>query len=213
MKISPSILAADFTDIKQAVTLMEQAEVDYIHCDVMDGVFVPNISFGMKMVSDINRITDIPLDVHLMIVEPVNYVKQFAKAGADIITIHLESCIDVQATLREIKSQGVKAGLSIKPATNINAITPFIDMIDLLLIMTVEPGFSGQQLIRSCLNKITDARQIINKETILSVDGGITLDNAAEVFQAGADCIVVGSAFFCDKDAIAASKIFKGIDA
>lgn len=211
MKVSPSILSADFTKIDKAISLMEQAQVDYIHCDVMDGVFVPNISFGMKMVADIKAITNIPLDVHLMIVEPINYVKQFTAAGASLITIHIESCTDVLATLKEIKSLGVKAGLSIKPATNINSIIPYVDYIDLLLIMTVEPGFSGQKLIHSCLSKISDGRQLVKEGTMIQVDGGVTMDNADEIYISGADSVVVGNAFFASNNPFEVTQKLKAI--
>ncbi len=199
--VSPSILSADFTDIKKAIKEIENSGAQWIHCDIMDGVFVPNISFGQKMVEDVNKNTSLVIDVHLMIMNPDRYVEEFASCGANYITIHYEACDNVAKTLAHIKKCGCKAGLAIKPSTDIDVVRPFIDDIDMMLIMSVEPGFSGQAFKMETLDKI---RQFIglrgDRKIIVQGDGGINEDNAAVVVEAGCDCLVAGNAFFKSAD-------------
>lgn len=195
--ISPSLLSFDFSKIGQEARDLEKCGADMLHCDVMDGVFVPNLTFGMKFVADINKVCDCPLDVHLMIVNPEKYTEQFIKAGADILTIHYEACKCAIETLQKIRGLGAKAGLSIKPKTPVNTLAPFLPYLDLILIMSVEPGFGGQGFIKGSLERIDEARELIgDRDIILQVDGGVTADNAKEVIKAGANCLVAGSAIY-----------------
>ena len=158
--ISPSILSADFADMGNAVRRLEQCGADWVHCDVMDGVFVPNITFGQKMVSDISGLTDLVTDVHLMITEPIRYVEEFVRCGADIVTFHVEAAQSVAQTIAAIKKAGAKAGLALKPATPVDAVAPFIDGLDMILVMSVEPGFGGQSFMPCALDKIRLARKL-----------------------------------------------------
>ena len=200
VKIAPSILSADFSKMGDEVRLMEKSGADIIHCDVMDGVFVNNITFGMKMVEDLRKITTLPLDCHLMIIQPEKYVERFAKAGADYITVHYEACKDnVKEVLQLIKSTGVKCGAVINPDTPVECIRDVIPLCDMVLVMSVFPGFGGQKFIPSSLEKLREIRAIIDesgKEILLEIDGGITAENVDEVKAAGADVIVAGSAVF-----------------
>lgn len=197
--LSPSILAADFGILKQQIREADQAGAHYIHIDVMDGVFVPSISFGMPVISSIRSITEKIFDVHLMIVEPERYIEEFSKCGADIITFHLEAAKDVDGVIDLIHQNGCKAGISIKPGTPVEAVRPYIGRMDMLLIMTVEPGFGGQKYIPESTQRIRDARRMIAEkglDTDIQVDGGITRDNVHVVLEAGANVIVAGSAIF-----------------
>ncbi|MDD3831623.1 MAG: ribulose-phosphate 3-epimerase [Clostridia bacterium] len=199
--ISPSLLSFDFANVGQQAVQLIKDGADMLHLDVMDGVFVPNITFGAKFVADINKVTDATLDVHLMIVNPINYIDQFVKAGADIITIHYEATEQVRHTLSAIRQRGVKAGLSIKPSTPVSVIAQYIDIVDLVLIMSVEPGFGGQSFIVNSLQRIAQTKQLIgNRDIILQVDGGINRSNASSVISAGADCLVAGSAIYNEQD-------------
>lgn len=193
--VSPSVLSADFARLEQECKSLEKCGADWIHCDVMDGNFVPNITFGMPVIKSLRRCVVLPLDVHLMIDRPERYVEQFAEAGADIITFHLEATKNVSETLRLIHSCGKKAGISIKPDTPIGALTPYRGLFDMVLVMSVEPGFGGQQFIPSALDKIRRAKQLF-PNVLVEVDGGITTDNAKQVIDAGVDVIVAGSAVF-----------------
>lgn len=205
IKISPSILSADFANLERDISLVENLGADLIHVDVMDGSFVPNITIGIPVVKSIRRVTGLPLDVHLMIDRPVRYIDDFADAGADIITVHLES--DKNEEIKEavalIKNKGKRAGLSIKPGTDASEITDFLPNLDLILIMTVEPGFGGQRFMSDMLGKIKavkDMRDRVSPACEIEVDGGINPDNAKLVIEAGADILVVGSALFGAKD-------------
>lgn len=199
--VSPSILSADFTNIKTAIEEIENSSAQWIHCDIMDGVFVPNISFGQKMVGDVRKNTKLVVDAHLMIVNPGRYVEEFAKNGADYITIHYEACDNVSETLSLIKKCGCKAGLAIKPSTEIDVVAPFLDNMDMMLIMSVEPGFSGQKFKQETLGKM---RRFVNmrggRNIVIQGDGGINGDNASAIVGAGCDCLVAGNAFFKSAD-------------
>ena len=204
IKIAPSILSANFAKMGEEVRSLEQCGADLVHCDVMDGVFVNNITFGIKMVEDLRKITTLPLDCHLMIVHPEKYVERFAKAGADIITVHWEACQEnLKEVLMLIKSTGVKCGAVINPDTPVEKIKDVILLCDMVLVMSVFPGFGGQKFIPSALDKLRKIRKIIDesgKEIDLQIDGGVTAENVAEIKAAGANVIVAGSAVFHAED-------------
>ena len=204
VKIAPSILSADFSKMGEEVKSLEQSGADVVHCDVMDGVFVNNITFGSKMVEDLRKCTTLPLDCHLMIVHPEKYVERFAKAGADIITVHWEACQDnLKEVLALIKSTGVKCGAVINPDTPVEKIKDVIEFCDMVLVMSVFPGFGGQTFIPSALDKLREIRKIIDesgKQIDMEIDGGVTSENVAEIKAAGANVIVAGSAVFKAED-------------
>lgn len=197
--IAPSVLSADFSNLAQDIQMINDSKAEWIHYDVMDGVFVPNISFGFPILKAINKITDKFIDVHLMIVNPEKYINDFKEAGADGISIHWEGNIHVLSILNQIRDAGLKAGLVLNPATPINVITDIIDSIDTLLIMSVNPGFGGQKFIEKTYYRVAEAKALIqskNANTIIQVDGGVGPSNAKKVFAAGADVLVSGSAVF-----------------
>lgn len=197
VKVAPSVLAADFTRLGNEVRAVSEA--DQIHIDVMDGRFVPNISMGSMIVSAIKRVTDLPLDVHLMIVEPQDHIDAFAKAGADMITVHQEAAPDLHHTLRAIRDLGVKAGVAIKPETSPMVLADVLDVLDIILIMTVDPGFGGQPFMKETLPKIQRVRQMadrVDQEIAVSVDGGIDAETAPWAREAGANVFVAGSSIF-----------------
>ncbi len=197
--VSPSILSADFANLERDMLRLKNAGADWAHIDVMDGHFVPNISIGAPVVKALSKVSDLVLDVHLMISDPLFYIDDFIKAGADIITIHKECDSDIRKTLMKIKEAGVKCALSIKPGTPVSEIEEYIELLDMILIMTVEPGFGGQKFIEKCLPKIGEAKKLIdsaNPKCLLEIDGGVTCENVAAAKALGANAIVAGSSVF-----------------
>ena len=197
--LSPSILAADFKNLGRQIVDVDNAGAQYIHIDVMDGSFVPSISFGMPLIKSIRSATDKVFDVHLMIVDPIRYIREFAEIGADIITFHLEAAPDVCAVIDEIHSLGKRAGLSIKPGTPVKELVPYLDKVDMILVMTVEPGFGGQPFIEDSYDRIKAVRAMLTErglDTDIQVDGGITKENVRSVIEAGANVIVAGSTVY-----------------
>jgi len=197
--IAPSILAADFANLQRDIEMINQSEADWFHIDIMDGVFVPNISFGMPVLKAITKYTKKTVDVHLMIVDPDRYIKTFAELGSDILTVHYEACTHLHRTLQAIKAEGMKAGVSLNPHTNVNVLEDTINDIDLVLIMSVNPGFGGQSFIENTYNKISQLKELINKKnakTLIEIDGGVTNLNAKKLTETGADILVAGSFVF-----------------
>ena len=200
-KFAPSILSADFARLAEAVIAVERAGADWIHVDVMDGHFVPNLTFGPKMVADLRKATRLPLDVHLMIERPEEWVDRYADAGATYLTIHVEATRDVPGTLAAIRGRGVRPGLTLNPETAVDAVMPYLGSVDLALVMSVHPGFGGQTFIESALDKVRAIREALDKRKLaaeLEVDGGVKPDNCARVVAAGATVLVAGSAVFED---------------
>lgn len=197
--LAPSILAADFKSLGQEMKKTWEQGAAYLHFDVMDGMFVPSISFGMPVLASIKGATEQVMDVHLMVHEPIRYIEAFKKAGADLVTVHLEACEDVQAAIDKIRALGLKAGLSICPETSSESVKPFLNDVDMILVMSVHPGFGGQKFIQESLDKIRRIREMIRERDLcvdIEVDGGIYLSNVREVLNAGANVIVAGSAVF-----------------
>ena len=197
--LAPSILSADFKVLGEQMKLTEDNGAKYLHFDVMDGMFVPSISFGMPVLKSIHNATDQVMDAHLMVQEPIRYVEAFKEAGADIVTIHLEACEDVNATIAKIRECGMKVGLSINPETDVKEVVPYLEEVDMILVMCVHPGFGGQKFIPESLDKIRAIRAMLNEknlETDIQVDGGVYVENVREVLDAGANVIVSGSAVF-----------------
>ena len=207
IKISPSVLAADLSNLACEVADIESAGADMVHLDVMDGMFVTNISFGLPVIASLRKKSNMIFDVHLMIESPERYASRFIEAGADILTFHLEACKDPSALLDDIRSQGVMAGISIKPNTPTESLYPFLESCDMVLIMTVEPGYGGQQLIPETLEKVRKIKAEIQKRGLnveIQVDGGINADNARDAVDAGASILVAGSSVFKNRDRKAA---------
>jgi len=213
IKVAPSILSADFTMIRDAVKMLEEAGADYIHCDVMDGMFVPNITFGQYMVRDLKKHTKLPLDVHLMIEKPERYVKEFAQAGADIITVHPEATAHLDRTLQIIRSEGKKCGAALNPHTPLDAIEYVLEYMDMVLLMSVNPGFGGQEFIPYVLEKAAKLKEMIRARGLkldIEMDGGIGAENADTVRGAGVNVLVAGSAVFFADDPKSVIRALKG---
>ncbi len=212
VKLAPSILSADFGRLLESVKQVEKAEVDLLHIDIMDGHFVPNISFGPLVMKGIQGKTDLPFDVHLMIQDPDRYLEEFANAGADWITVHAEACVHLHRTIQSIRALGVKAGVSLNPATPLSAIEEILPEVDMVLLMSVNPGFGGQSFIESTLDKVRRLRTMMDErglKTEIQVDGGVTLKNARAVAEAGATILVAGSAVFNTPDISATVRAFR----
>lgn len=212
--IAPSILSADFSRLGEEIKSVEAGGADYIHLDVMDGIYVPNITFGAPVVSKLRSSTTLPFDVHLMVDRPERFIEDFAKAGSNIITVHAEATIHLHRTLQQIRAAGIKAGVSLNPATPLQCLEYIIDDLDLILLMSVNPGFGGQSYIPAVTEKIRSVRELIResgREIILEVDGGVKLENAMEILKAGADLLVVGSDIFSEGDPEERTRLFKDI--
>ena len=212
--IAPSILAADFANLQKEVEMLNSSEADYIHIDIMDGMFVPNISFGMPVLKAISQHANKPLDVHLMIMDPDRYIKEFADLGADILSVHYEACNHLHRTLQVIKNFGMKAGVAINPHTSVDLLKDVIQVIDLVCMMSVNPGFGGQKFIPYTIEKIKTLRRMIDEKSLpvlIEIDGGVTLDNAASIIAAGADVLVAGNTVFKSNDPMATISQLKNI--
>ncbi len=211
--IAPSLLSADFSNLKKDIEIVNKSDADWFHLDIMDGVFVPNISFGIPVVRDIKKHAKKPLDVHLMITNPDKYFSDFKKAGADIISFHYEASDHLHKSIQELKDLGIKAGVAINPHTNVLLLEDIICDVDMILIMSVNPGFGGQKFIENTYDKIKKLKNIIhskNSNALIQVDGGVNLDNAPKLFNAGADILVAGNTVFSSDDPISVIQELKG---
>ncbi len=212
--IAPSVLAADFGNLQRDLEMINKSEADWFHIDIMDGVFVPNISYGMPVLKAISKHAKKTIDVHLMIVDPDRYIKEFAELGSDILTVHYEACTHLHRTIQAIKAEGMKAGVALNPHTNVDLLKDIIKDIDLVLIMSVNPGFGGQSFIENTYSKVKQLKSIIEHagaKTLIEVDGGVTDKNAAQLTKAGADVLVAGSYVFKAQDQIDTIKGLKKI--
>ena len=201
--VSPSLLSADFLHLSKDIEMVNRSQADWFHLDIMDGVFVPNISYGLPVVSQIKKIATKPLDVHLMIVQPERYVEAFHKAGADILTVHYEACTHLHRTIQQIKAQGMKAGVSLNPHTPVSLLEDVIEDIDVALLMSVNPGFGGQSFIEQTINKVDKLKKLImesNSHTLIEIDGGVNFETGKRLVNAGADALVAGSFVFNSPD-------------
>ncbi len=210
--ISPSILNADFLNLGSQIELINKSEADWIHLDIMDGVFVPNISFGFSIIKSIQSCSNKPLDVHLMIVNPEQYIERFAEAGAYLITVHYEACPHLHSTVQQIKNTGAKAGVALNPHTDVGLLKPILKDLDMVLIMTVNPGFGGQNFIESSYEKVKDLRTLskeLNPELLIQVDGGISTDNIKQLHDAGVDVFVAGTFVFKSENPINTINVLK----
>ena len=201
--VSPSLLSADFLHLSKDIEMVNRSQADWFHLDIMDGVFVPNISYGLPVVSQIKKMATKPLDVHLMIVQPERYVEAFHKAGADILTVHYEACTQLHRTIQQIKAQGMKAGVSLNPHTPVSLLEDVIEDIDVVLLMSVNPGFGGQSFIEQTINKVDKLKKLImesNSHTLIEIDGGVNFETGKRLVNAGADALVAGSFVFNSPD-------------
>ena len=212
--IAPSVLAADFTKLADEIALVNQSEADWFHYDVMDGRFVPNISFGFPILEAVKQLATKPIDVHLMILEPEKYIEDFRKAGADVITVHIETCPNLHRTLQQIRATGAKAGIAVNPHTPVSLLEDVLEDADLFCLMSVNPGFGGQKFIYQTLNKIRKLRAMLDERNLsahIEIDGGVGLQNAEVILQAGADVLVAGSSVFNAENPTKAIADFKAI--
>jgi len=212
--IAPSLLSADFLKLQQECDMLNSSEAEWFHLDVMDGRFVPNISFGLPIITALRKATSKVCDVHLMIEEPGNYASAFKDAGADILTVHIEACNNLHRNIQQIKSLGMRAGVALNPHTSVNLLFDIITELDLVCLMSVNPGFGGQSFIPQTLNKISQLKALIlekNATALIEIDGGVTLDNASEIINAGADVLVAGNTVFKSLDPKATIKALKSI--
>mgnify|MGYP003121769881 FL=1 len=212
--IAPSVLAADFGNLQRDIEMINKSEADWFHIDIMDGVFVPNISYGMPVLKAITKHAKKTIDVHLMIVDPDRYIKEFAELGSDILTVHYEACTHLHRTIQAIKAEGMKAGVALNPHSNVDLLKDIIKDIDLVLVMSVNPGFGGQSFIENTYNKVKQLKTIIENagaQTLIEVDGGVTDKNAAQLTKAGADVLVAGSYVFKAQDQLETIKGLKKI--
>jgi ribulose-phosphate 3-epimerase len=209
-EIAPSILSSTFLNLMDDIKMINSSEAGWIHIDVMDGVFVPNISFGMPILSNIRKVTNKFLDVHLMITQPERYINEFTKCGADMITVHFEACTHLHRTIQSIKDNKVKAGVAINPHTPISSILDIVNDVDMVLIMSVNPGFGGQKFIQNTFKKISELRSI-NRNVLIQVDGGVSLENAFKLFESGANVLVAGNSIFSSNNPTDVIKKMKNI--
>ena len=212
--IAPSILAADFLNLEQEVKMVNNSEADWFHLDVMDGLFVPNITFGMPVIAAMKAKATKPFDIHLMIVEPEKYIEDFAKAGADILTVYLEASVHLHRTLQVIKANGMKGGVALNPHTPVSLLSDVIEHVDMVCLMSVNPGFGGQKFIERTYRKIMDLKQMIverGAKTLIEIDGGVTLHNAGQLISAGADVLVAGNTVFASPDPVDTIKRLKEV--
>lgn len=212
--IAPSILAADYANFESAIMMINSSEADWIHCDVMDGVFVPNLTFGWPIIKRIHQIATKPLDVHLMIVQPERYLEQFKEAGAFNLTIHYEACVHINITIEKIKEMGMNAGVAINPGTPVSILEDIIEKVELVLLMSVDPGFGGQGFIPNTFQKVKDCVKLIEKKkskALIEVDGGVYLSNARDIFDAGVNVLATGTAVFKSENPIDTIKLLKSI--
>lgn len=212
--LAPSMLSADFNNLQKDIDMINNSKADWFHLDIMDGVFVPNISFGFPVVKHIKKLAKKPLDVHLMIIQPERYIQEWQKAGADILTVHYEACTHLHRTVQEIKNAGMKAGVSLNPHTSVSLLKDILPEIDMVLIMSVNPGFGGQSFIKQSLLKIAELREmadVSNPTLIIQVDGGVDITNHKEIIHAGANALVAGSAVFGSANPEETIKILKSV--
>lgn len=213
-KVSPSLLSADFAALGKDIEMINQSEADYLHLDIMDGVFVPNISFGFPVIESIKDLCKKPLDVHLMIVEPGKFVSRFAKAGASIINVHYETCPHLHRTIQSIKNEGVKAAVTLNPHTPVCLLQDIVRDVDMVLLMSVNPGFGGQKFIEGCLDKVSELKELIlrkNSQAEIEVDGGVNLETGKALVERGADVLVAGNYVFKSPDPFAAIAALKRV--